>query len=165
MDKNKITKAFAICFVVALLFTSGTIFAANAIRSASFNDVSVVFNGIELDLDRPMISIVLEESPEFFSNYMPVRAVLEAMGYDVGWDGENNAVLVTRHEPGLHGLTVFWGRTGTRVHISESCRSFSLTPHRGRIEDAAAAERFGWCQICSYDLEERFPIYHLREQN
>ena len=89
-------RIFAMGLVVGLLLIGTTVYAASAIRSATFNDVSVIFNGTELELAMPLISVVTEENPGAISNYMPVRAVLEAMGYAVDWDGANNAVLVDR---------------------------------------------------------------------
>jgi len=66
-----------------------------AIQSAQYNQNKVIFNGQTLDLSgQPMIS-VQEEGVSGIYNYMPVRAVLEQMGYAVAWDGVNYAVLVT----------------------------------------------------------------------
>ena len=79
----------------AMLATTITAIAAN-ILSADYNENKVIYDGQELQLDRPMISVVDDEmAGGAFANYMPVRAVLEAMGYAVVWDGANNAVIVT----------------------------------------------------------------------
>jgi len=95
MKKFKIAKLLVVGFVLGFLLMGTTILATGTIRSATFNSNIVIFNGTQLNLDMPLISVVLEESPDFSSNYMPVRAVLEAMGYTVGWDGENSAILIT----------------------------------------------------------------------
>lgn len=45
---------------------------------------------------------------------------------------------------------VYWGRTGTKYHIDPNCRSFQgEAPNSGTIQEAKAAERIGWCNICS----------------
>lgn len=99
MKKLKNIKSFTLGLVVGLLIATGaTVFATTAIRSAVFNDTIVIFNGEELDLPMPLISVITEANPYGVSNYMPVRAVLEAMGYVVDWDGERNAVIVNSLE-------------------------------------------------------------------
>lgn len=96
MRKIKNIKSFTLGLVIGLLVATGaTVFATNAIRSATFNDTRIIFNGEELELAMPMISVVTEANPYGVSNFMPVRAALEAMGYIVDWDGERNAVLVS----------------------------------------------------------------------
>ncbi|MDR2167124.1 MAG: copper amine oxidase N-terminal domain-containing protein [Clostridiales bacterium] len=94
MKKIKNVQMFVMGLVVGLLLVGTTVFAATAIASATFNDTRVIFNGEVLDLPQPLISVILEGQTNVI-NYMPVRAVLEAMGYVVDWDGENNAILVS----------------------------------------------------------------------
>lgn len=80
----------------ALAATVGitTVFAAGGIKSAEFNSNKVFFNGNEISLSaQPMISLV-KDGETAFSNYMPVRAVLEAMGYEVEWDEDVRAVNI-----------------------------------------------------------------------
>lgn len=98
MKRLKSAKMFVVGFLACLLLVGTTVIAANAITSATFNANRVIFNGQELNLDMPLVSIVTADNPGFFSNYMPVRAVLEAMGYAVDWDSINNAVIVTNQQ-------------------------------------------------------------------
>lgn len=71
-----------------------TVFAAGGIKSATYNNNSVIFNGKKLDLsETPMVSVV-KDNEASASNYMPVRSVLEQMGYDVDWDGNSNSVII-----------------------------------------------------------------------
>ena len=70
-----------------------TAFAAGSIKSAIFNENQVIYNGQALPLAQPMVSVV-KEGEKNASNYMPVRAVLEAMGYTVDWDSSKNAVVI-----------------------------------------------------------------------
>ncbi len=70
-----------------------TVFAAGSIKTATFNENQVIYNGQTLSLSQPMVSVV-KEGEKNASNYMPVRAVLEAMGYTVDWDSSRNAVVV-----------------------------------------------------------------------
>ena len=58
----------------------------------------IFLNGERLDLgEQRMISIV-KEGEVNARNYVPVRGVLEAMGYSVEWDGERNAVIASSKE-------------------------------------------------------------------
>ena len=70
-----------------------TVFAAGSIKTATFNENQVIYNGQTLSLSQPMVSVV-KEGEKNASNYMPVRAVLEAMGYTVDWDSSKNAVVI-----------------------------------------------------------------------
>jgi len=95
MKKQKSLRMLVLGLVIGILVAATTTLAAtSAITSASFNETSIIFDGQVLDLPMPLISVVTTENPDAVSNFMPVRAVLEAMGYEIGWDGENNAVLV-----------------------------------------------------------------------
>lgn len=87
-------KGFVLGAVVATVGVSG-VFAAASIKSAGFNQNSVIFNGQKLDMGtQAMISVVLDGETDA-SNYMPVRGVLTAMGFDVKWDGAQKAVIVS----------------------------------------------------------------------
>ncbi len=70
-----------------------TAFAAGSVKTATFNENQVIYNGQTLSLSQPMVSVV-KEGEKNASNYMPVRAVLEAMGYTVDWDSSKNAVVI-----------------------------------------------------------------------
>ena len=86
-------KSLAACVMVVSLCVGGAC-ASSSVKSAEFNANKVIYNGVELDLsEQPMISVVKEDEV-YFSNYMPLRAVLEKMGYTVDWDDENSTVIV-----------------------------------------------------------------------
>lgn len=85
-------KSFVAGIIVGVVGLT-TAFAAGSIKTATFNNNQVIYNGQTLSLSQPMVSIV-KEGEKNASNYMPVRAVLEAMGYTVDWDGAKNAVII-----------------------------------------------------------------------
>lgn len=85
-------KSFIMGAIVATVGTA-TVFAAGGIKSAEYNQSKVFFDGKEIELSSPMISVV-KEGETAFSNYMPVRTVLEAMGYEVEWDAATQAVKI-----------------------------------------------------------------------
>ena len=85
--------------IIGAMLTTAITAVAASILTADYNENKITYNGQELQLDRPMISIVDDEMEQgAFANYMPVRAVLEAMGYSVVWDSANNTVVVTTSE-------------------------------------------------------------------
>lgn len=97
MKKTRNARMFVMGLLAGLLILAGSaVFAANIISSAEFNETRVIFDDEILELPMPMVSVILEGGGNI-SNFMPVRGVLEAMGYTVGWDGEANAVIVSSH--------------------------------------------------------------------
>ena len=104
----------------AMLAASVTAIAAS-ILSADYNANKVIFDGKELELERPLISVIDDEMTDgAFANYMPVRAVLEAMGYSVAWDSANSSVIVTTAKELTLSQTVIVALMGSPVdvHIS-----------------------------------------------
>ncbi len=87
-------KKFACGLLAGVLISSSVAYGASVIKSAEFNTNKVIFNGKQLDLSaQPMVSVIAQGSDNA-SNYMPVRAVLEGMGYQVDWDNASKAVVV-----------------------------------------------------------------------
>ncbi|MCL2397972.1 MAG: copper amine oxidase N-terminal domain-containing protein [Defluviitaleaceae bacterium] len=153
MRKLKNVKIFVMGLVAGMLLVGTTVFAAGAIASAAFNANRVIFDGDELDLDMPLVSIVTEANPDFFSNYMPVRAVLEAMGYEVDWDGANNAVLVTTRAiapvtANELGATVWLSATGIRYHSVNDCGNMDPARARSMTRQQARDDGHQACAIC-----------------
>ena len=74
--------------------TSISIVASEVIQRAEFNNVRVRFNGHQLVLSENILSVQTQGS-ENIVNYMPVRAVLEGMGYTVNWNGQEQIIEIT----------------------------------------------------------------------
>lgn len=90
-------KSFFAGVIVATIGVS-TVFAASGIKSALFNTNKVFYEGREIDITTtPMLSVI-KEGETASSNYMPLRAVLEEMGYEVRWDGNAKAVYIEKAE-------------------------------------------------------------------
>lgn len=68
--------------------------ANGLIERAEFNNVGISFNGEQLELSQQLLSVQAQGNDNV-SNYMPVRDVLEGMGYTVDWNGGNNMIEVT----------------------------------------------------------------------
>lgn len=95
MEKFKRFRTLATGIIIGVVLSIGVAaFAAGTIKSAEYNINKVVFNGEELTLTAPLISVIDEATPQDFANYMPVRAVPEAMGYVVSWDEAHSSINI-----------------------------------------------------------------------
>ncbi|MEN6317055.1 MAG: trypsin-like peptidase domain-containing protein [Clostridiaceae bacterium] len=68
-------------------------YAATAIKSAQYNNTKILLDGAELQLDAPFATVV-NEGEEYGSNYAPLRAFFESLGYKVEWDNPTETVLL-----------------------------------------------------------------------
>jgi len=165
---TKRLQGIIIGFVLAAVLLGGTAFAAvrNELITVTYRNINLSINGLET-VPHDAYGNVVEPFIFDGTTFLPIRGIANALGLNVNWNDDTSTVYLNRPEPGLYGLTVFWGQSpiAQRVHIAENCRTFGLIPHMGSINQAAEAGRFGWCLVCSYDLEERFPILHLYEVN
>lgn len=91
-------KSFLAGMVTMLLIVSlmGTVFAATGKvqKELEYRDIKVSLNGEILDLKDAAGNHV---EPFMFdgTNYLPVRALAEALGLSVSWDGQTNTVKLT----------------------------------------------------------------------
>lgn len=92
--------------VIAALVTiilAGTAFATvgSTQLSAYFRDIQVVFRNssrIEQNVTDQLVDVNGEVKEAFIvdgTTYVPLRAISEILGYDVGWDGETNTVSIS----------------------------------------------------------------------
>jgi hypothetical protein len=95
MNKERI-KGVVIGFILtALLFSAVTVFASDGIRniSVTFRNIRLVVNG-ELITPRDGAGNIVEPFIFEGTTYLPVRAVGEAFGMPVEWDGNTSTVYV-----------------------------------------------------------------------
>ncbi|HHV98614.1 MAG TPA: copper amine oxidase N-terminal domain-containing protein [Clostridiaceae bacterium] len=77
----------------AILMLTITTFAAGKIKEAFFNDtIKLEVDGKTVNTD--MVTVILEGSVDG-TNYVSARALAEALGAKVEWDGKNKKILVT----------------------------------------------------------------------
>jgi len=77
---------------VTMVFSAA---ASGGIKSAVFNSNKVILDGKELYLNGQQMVSIVKDGDINMANFMPVRGVLEAMGYTVDWDGVKKSVIVT----------------------------------------------------------------------
>lgn len=71
-----------------------TAFAAGGIKKANFSNTTVTLDGKQIPLNNSLVSIV-KDGEKDSKLYMPVREILEHIGYDVNWNEKNNSVDLT----------------------------------------------------------------------
>ncbi len=93
-------KITVIAIALVLLLTLGvTAFATNGSKNADlfYRDINISLNGTEIT-PKDANGNVVEPFIIDGTTYLPVRAVAEALGLDVGWDGETSTVILS-NEP------------------------------------------------------------------
>lgn len=90
----KNAKPFIAGFVSALLVVSlvGTAFASSNFvkRELYYNNISVTLDGKRLDLQGDREPFIISGT-----TFLPVRAISEALGLDVEWEGATSTVILT----------------------------------------------------------------------
>lgn len=83
----------------------------------TYNDISVTLDGTSVALvdanGNPVEPFMLDNT-----NYLPVRAVAQALGLNVGWDGATRTVILTTPE---ERQAVYITRTGKHWHHDSTC--------------------------------------------
>ena len=86
--------------------------------------VAVDYNNIKVTLDGKQVSLVdangqaVEPFAIDGTTYLPVRAVSEALGLDVGWDATTSTVTLTSP---ADEKPVYITRTGEKYHYDNTC--------------------------------------------
>ncbi len=93
-NKDKI-KGFVSGLCVALVISSGTVFADSLSKTvtAVYNNIKIVIDGKEItpkDANGNTVEPFIIDG----TTYLPVRAVSEALGKEVDWDGTSNTVYI-----------------------------------------------------------------------
>lgn len=71
-----------------------TAFASTGIESAIISNAKVTYNGHNVKLNNSLVAIVKENEKDA-SLYMPIRELLEYLGYDVNWDNKESTVVIS----------------------------------------------------------------------
>ena len=98
MKKLKQAKGFIGGFLVALLIMSGATVFANAVNrqiTVTSGHINLVVNGEQV-IPRDAAGNAVEPFVFEGTTFLPVRAVADIAGMDVGWDGETNTITLDR---------------------------------------------------------------------
>ncbi len=68
-----------------------TVFAAGGIKSATYSNAKITLDGASIPLSHSLVGIVKEDEKDM-KLYVPVRELVEYLGYNVNWDGAQGTV-------------------------------------------------------------------------
>ena len=118
--KGKFRSFISGCLVtVAIIGLIGTATATVGQKTATLD-----YNDIKVTLDGQQVTLVdangqtVEPFAIDGTTYLPVRAVSNALGLDVGWDGTTSTVTLTTPED---ESPVYITRTGEKYHYDSNC--------------------------------------------
>ena len=125
-------KKIAVVFVVLVVLIA-TVSASSGVveKSLYYRDIKVTLNGEQLVLadanGNPVEPFIIEGT-----TYLPVRAIANALGLNVGWDGETGTVILTEQEG---EYMVYITKTGKRYHHDGTCNggTYWLVPYETAI--------------------------------
>lgn len=105
--------------LLSILSIAGTAYAYNGkiTQELEYYDIKVTLDGELLDL-RDVQGNAVEPFMFNGTNYLPVRAISEALGLVVAWDGESNTAMLTTPQS---EHTIYITRTGSKYHYNDSC--------------------------------------------
>lgn len=72
-----------------------TVFAASGIKSAVFSNAKITLDGHSVPLTKSLIAVVKDNEKDA-SLYMPVRELMEYIGYNVNWNKETLTVELSK---------------------------------------------------------------------
>lgn len=124
--KNR--KGLTICAAALLLVVllAGTVAAATGTvtKELYYNDIKVALDGASLDLKDAQGNSV-EPFMVDGTNYLPVRAVAEVLGLNVGWDSTTSTVVLTT---AAESKSVYITRTGLKYHYDSPAMAEHIGP-------------------------------------
>lgn len=97
--KNCLLAGTAVALMVCLAAGSASASVGKVTRELEYRDIQVTLNGEKLDL-RNAVGDPVEPFMFGGTNYLPVRALAEALGLDVSWDGANATVVLQDPDAG-----------------------------------------------------------------
>jgi hypothetical protein len=117
---NKQFKGFFQGFIVAVLILAFALPALAAFQkqaTLNYNDIKIMVNGDTIS-PKDANGNIVEPFIIDGTTYLPVRAIADAVGLDVAWDGSTSTVILT--EPDA-ARAVYITRTGEKYHYDSTC--------------------------------------------
>ena len=82
-------KGFITGILLGIICAFSVVYASDniaKIKSAEYNNFLVFYDNDEIDLNGKKLVSIVNENENIMTNYMPLRAILESLGYAVVWD-------------------------------------------------------------------------------
>lgn len=93
-------KSIALGFIIGTVGIT-SVFASDGIKSATLSNAKVTLDEVSVPLKNSLIEIVKDDE-KGARLYMPVRELLEYLGYIVNWDGTNDTVNLVSNNGSSH---------------------------------------------------------------
>lgn len=150
--KGLVAGVVASAVFVGLIGTAAATVGSRTVQ-ADYSDIKVILNGEKIT-PKDANGLTVEPFAVNGTTYLPVRAICDAVGLDVGWDGETNTVL-------LYGDNSFTKKDAEKLALYHDlfrlADSFSdLGISIDFLKEAIILERQGI--ISDSDLEDAFEV-------
>lgn len=125
MKKRIITLFLTLVLVFALASTVSAV-ATTITAQLTYRDIKITMNG-EAVASKDANGKSVEPFIMDGTTYLPVRAVAEALGLDVKWDGATSTVSLTENDAADNN-NVYITRTGSKYHEDATCNGGTYWP-------------------------------------
>ncbi len=116
MKKGFLAGVVSTLMIVCLIGTAGAT-SGKVQQEIEYRDIKVSLDGQILDL-RDATGKTVEPFMFAGTNYIPARALAEALGLNVAWDGSTATVVLTHPEA---STPTYITRTGSKYHHDPHC--------------------------------------------
>lgn len=117
MKKNVRSFAAGMAATLALVGVVGTAMADQRQATLDYSNIKITMDGQTIT-PTDANGAAVEPFAISGTTYLPVRAVAEALGLEVTWDGSTSTVILTTPED---ERAVYITRTGSKYHYDSSC--------------------------------------------
>lgn len=159
--KTKLTRRIAIA-ALALLLLCGTALAANSIQTMQiqYMDIQLVVDGLKVT-PKDVTGKAVEPFASDGTTYLPVRAVAQALGKDVHWDGATKTVYIGDNIP---GVDVNW-MTKVPAYNLIHATAYDGADQESFFEAGGRKQTQGVVMECSgtYNYDSDTKLYFLKE--
>lgn len=152
-------QAMVISLIIVTLLTGGFVFGEQITKTAElfYNNIKIYIDGEEI-IPKDANGNKVEPFTMNGTTYLPVRAISNALGANVQWDPNKNAVIITSSKnieefnkdapvsSDVQGETVYVGKTGSKYHYKD-CRTLKDSVFPISLSDAEAEGRTP-CKVC-----------------
>ena len=116
---KKVRIAAVILIMVVLLGISAYAASGYVTKKLYYNNISIMLNGDALT-PKDVTGAIVEPFAIDGTTYLPVRAIAEALGFDVSWDGKTSTVII---DGSPEERSVYITRTGSKYHYNDHCNN------------------------------------------
>ncbi len=163
MKKNSKTARRVTALALSTAALCGTAFAASNLRTAmieaNYMDIKLVVDGVEVtpkDANGKTVEPFASEG----TTYLPVRAVADALGKDVTWDGENKTVYIGPKP----GQAESWMKKLPPYQVGYYCKSYDGSDPKSYFSVGGVNHTEGVELDCDWYKKEAYALWNTNLQ-